>query len=803
MTLINKTSIREKLIAITMISSVLSLVVSGSVMIAHNWNANKNTSINRLQVLSSVIGDRSKAALVFNDDVLIHDNLQSLAFEPSVYFACIYRKNGQLTGEYLKSEKQKDRCHKYLEPTPTGLDSYLHDYDGNLFVHHDIIIDNDSLGEIIIYSDSSILKQTVIRNSAIIITIILISISISYILIIRLHKYISGPIHRLNQVAKSISRENDFTIRAEKESDDETGSLVDTFNEMIATIHQQNNGLKVARDSYLVLYDKNPMMLFTLNYDGLIQSVNEFANNHLGYESKNIVGENINTLITDDDVLIAEELITKCRMNPDNVQRCDLRINNISGEIIWIRVTTRNITNADGNNSILFVCEDITEAHALTEQLSYQASHDALTGLVNRHEFEHRVSRALKKSISEGQIHALFYIDLDQFKVINDTCGHLAGDQLLRELVTILNPLIRQGDTLARLGGDEFGILLENCDISEASNVADLVLRKINDLQFKWQNASFTIGASIGVVPVTQHTSSTTILMTDADASCYIAKNQGRNRIHIHSPGDKEIASHHGEMNWVNQIQEALKNDRFTLMAQTIAPLNKSDHNGNMHFEILIRMLDEDNSLISPDNFLGVAERYNLSPAIDRWVIRNTFYWLQLNPDVINSLEMCSINLSGNTLSEDTFSDFLLQQFDIYKIPPNKICFEITETSAIANLEIAQRFINSFRNNLNCKFSLDDFGSGLSSFAYLRTLPVDFLKIDGVFVRDIIDDPINLAMVKSINEIGKIMGKKTIAEFVENNKILNQLKIIGIDYAQGYYISKPVPLSEISKPDVH
>jgi EAL domain-containing protein (putative c-di-GMP-specific phosphodiesterase class I) len=221
-----------------------------------------------------------------------------------------------------------------------------------------------------------------------------------------------------------------------------------------------------------------------------------------------------------------------------------------------------------------------------------------------------------------------------------------------------------------------------------------------------------------------------------------------------------------------------------------------------MHYEILVRMLDENNSLILPGEFLGIAERYNLSPAIDRWVVRNTFYWLHLNKDELDNLELCAINLSGNTLSDETFSDYLLQQFETYDIPSHKICFEITETAAIANLETAQRFIHSFRDNLNCKFSLDDFGSGLSSFAYLRTMPVDFLKIDGVFVRDIAKDPINLAMVRSINEIGKIMGKKTIAEFVENKKILKQLELIGIDYAQGYYISKPVALSEISKPDL-
>ncbi|GMR01382.1 MAG: hypothetical protein BMS9Abin19_0761 [Gammaproteobacteria bacterium] len=801
MNFLGKTSIREKLIAITMISSIFSLVVSGSAMILYTLNTNKDASINRLHVLSAVIGDRSKAALAFNDDVLIQENLQSLAFEPSVYFACIYTAERQLAGEYLKTEEQKDRCQKYPESTPTDSDLYFYNRKGNIFVHHDIKIEDDTLGEISIYSDSALLKQAVIRNSAIIILIILAGISISFILIIRLQRYISGPIHNLGEVAKSISEKQDFTIRAEKESDDETGLLVDIFNEMLETINQQNERLTIARDSYHALYDENPMMLFTLDRDGRIQSVNQFAARHLGKEPSDLIGKNINTLVLDEDITTAEELITRCRMNPDHVQRCDLRVTDINEKTIWIRATTRNITEADGSHNILFVCEDITEAHSLNEQLSYQASHDALTGLVNRREFEHRVGLALEKSRTTGQEHALFFIDLDQFKVINDTCGHLAGDYLLRELVAILNPLIRQGDTLARLGGDEFGVLLENCALSKASGVADLILKRVNDFQFKWEKSSFSIGASIGVIPVTQHTSSITILMTDADAACYIAKDQGRNRIHIYSPGDEQIASHHGEMSWVTRIQEALNNDQFVLMAQTIVPLQKKN-TGHSHYEILIRMVGDDNSLITPDNFLGIAERYNLSPAIDRWVVRNTFDWLHKNPGSLDALELCSINLSGNTLSDESFSDYLIKQFETYSIPSHKICFEITETAAIANLEVAQRFIHSFSKELNCKFSLDDFGSGLSSFAYLRTMPVDFLKIDGLFVRDMTLDPINLAMVKSINEIGKIMGKKTIAEFVENENILKQLKLIGIDYVQGYYISRPVALDEISKPDI-
>lgn len=792
-------SIRKKLVVITMISIIISLVISGSMMITYSMKSNKESGINRLQVLSSIIGDRSKAALVFNDESQINSNLQSLSYEPTILFACIYTANNELIGQYQKNATQNITCRNTAQPKKPDNSTHYYDNAGNIYVHQEIILSGDIVGEVVIYLDTAILEQSAIKNSAIIIAIIVLGITIAYLMIEKLQVYISGPIRRLSNVAKNISENHDYKIRAEKESEDETGLLVDTFNEMLSTINQKNREIMAVRDNYLALYDKNPMMLFTLNHDGIILSTNEYVSELFNSSSSDLIGKSIKEIALNDDIDTIEELITKCRVNPNRVHKCDFRFLDIHKKIIWIRSTTRNITENDGSKNILFVCEDITETHTLTEKLSYQASHDTLTGLINRREFEHRISLALKNSKTLGQQHALFFIDLDQFKVINDTCGHLAGDHLLRELVSTLNPVIRKNDTLARLGGDEFGVLLENCALKKASEVADLILSKINSFKFRWENTSFAVGASIGVVPFDQHSSSITILMTDADAACYIAKRQGRNRIHIYSPGDKDIATHHGEMNWVNRIQEALNNDDFTLMAQSITRTGESTQHDYSHYEILTRMIDKDGTLISPEHFLGIAERYNLSPAFDRWVIKNTFGWLQRNQKHLEKLEVCSINLSGNTLSDESFSGYLLNQFETYNIPAEKICFEITETAAIANLDIAQQFIHSFRSNLQCKFSLDDFGSGLSSYAYLRNLPVDFLKIDGLFIRDITSDPISLAMVRSINEIGKIMGKQTIAEFVENEETLNQLKILDVDYAQGYFISEPVFLDDIVK----
>jgi diguanylate cyclase (GGDEF)-like protein/PAS domain S-box-containing protein len=806
MGLINLTTIRDKLIAITMISCIISLVVAGSMMILYSWDTHKESAVNRLHVLSEVLGNRSRAALVFNDQPLVQENLQSLQYEPSVLLACIYTlnsvENGQLrqstklVGEYHHNANQQQSCPEHPEIDRTT-DSYLYDRNGNMFIVKDITFGEETLGKIIMYSDNRIIMDRIIVDTIIILIIILIGISVAYMLIKKLQGYISRPIQKLSQTATQISRDRDASIRARHYSNDETGMLVSAFNNMLDTIEQQNESLTKIKNNYLSLYDKNPMMLFTLNLHGDIIAVNEYGATHIGKTIDELISTNFCKLVYKSDHSKAEAFINSCSVNDNHVQRKELRIIDATGRIIWTRTTSRCIINEADENHILLVCEDITEQKRLSEKLSYQASHDSLTGLVNRREFENRISKAIENTKIDDNEHALFFLDLDQFKIINDTCGHLAGDHLLREIVSLISPLIRQGDTLARIGGDEFGVLLEKCAIQQAQSIGEQIRQKINDYRFVWEDREMSIGVSIGVVPINSATPSITIAMSDADAACYLAKDAGRNRLHIYQQGDEDIATRHGEMTWVNKIQQALNNDRFILAAQQITGLNE-EFRHDRHYEILVRMIDESGDTVAPGEFLPAAERYNLTPSIDRWVISNTFSWFSSHPDILETLTLCSINLSGNTLSDDTFTDFLFQQFEQYNIPSQKICFEITETSAISNLDVAQRFFHSFSKELRCKFSLDDFGTGLSSFAYLKTMPVDYIKIDGQFVKDITSDQIDMAMVRSINEIGQIMGKKTIAEFVESEQILKQLKLIGIDYVQGYHIARPVLLDELA-----
>ena len=466
------------------------------------------------------------------------------------------------------------------------------------------------------------------------------------------------------------------------------------------------------------------------------------------------------------------------------------------GKIVVLRNSAKPIFDQDGSfQGYRGAVSDVTEAHRLSERLSYHARHDALTGLVNRWEFENRLRRLLNTVRSEPAEHAFCYLDLDQFKVVNDSFGHIAGDELLRQVATLLNEKIRKRDTLARLGGDEFGVLMEHCSLEQAQRVAVSLREAVEAFRFAWESRGLKIGVSIGLVPITETSESMTGVLSAADSACYAAKEQGRNRIHVYHDDDETLGKRRGQMRWVSTINRALEENRFRLHYQPIRSLSGGEQ--RPHYELLLRMKDEHGGTAQPSNFLAAAERYDLAVAIDRWVVRAALVWLANHRAHLERLHLCAINLSGHSLADERFIDFVIGEFERTGVPPEKLCFEVTETAAIANLADAVQFMVTLQS-LGCRFALDDFGSGLSSFAYLKTLPVDFLKIDGLFVRDAVRDPTDLAMVKSIHEIGKMMGKRTIAESVESAEILEKIGEIGVDYAQGFGVGRPRPIEEIA-----
>ncbi|MGB3509882.1 MAG: EAL domain-containing protein [Microcoleaceae cyanobacterium] len=437
------------------------------------------------------------------------------------------------------------------------------------------------------------------------------------------------------------------------------------------------------------------------------------------------------------------------------------------------------------------VFRDITQERHLANQLLWQASHDPLTGLANRHEFEQRLKQLLKVSEMNSNNYALCYLDLDQFKIVNDTCGHVAGDELLRQVSHLLQSGIRQSDTLARLGGDEFGLLLYEIELETAIELADELREQIHNFRFVWQEKVFGVGVSIGLVPIDDGIHDLAGVLSAADAACYAAKNLGRNRVHVYQPDDYELAKQRNEIKWAVKIPQALEENRFCLYYQSIVPVKETE-SACEHREILLRLRDTSGKKISPMAFIPAAERYNLMNRIDRWVVSHIFAYLEQHYRQKQSIEcIYTINLSGDSINDEMFVEFLHQQFKSHQIPPQMICFEVTETLAIANLKKAAKFIRSLKE-LGCKFALDDFGSGMSSFGYLRNLPVDYIKIDGYFVKDIVDNPVNCEIVEAINRIANVMGIETIAEFVENQAILSKLQEIGINYAQGYGIARPI-----------
>jgi len=424
-------------------------------------------------------------------------------------------------------------------------------------------------------------------------------------------------------------------------------------------------------------------------------------------------------------------------------------------------------------------------------ELLHLTYHDPLTGRYNRRAFEARLQRAIETAVVEGKQHALCYIDVDQFKVVNDTCGHVAGDELLKQVAALLEREVRDSDMLARLGGDEFGVLLEGCDLDKAAEHAEAMRLKVRKHRFVWQDKPFDVSISIGLVPVTAESANLADVLKNADAACYAAKDAGRNRVQIYREHDTELAQRYGEMQWVSRIQQALAEDRFALHGQRIRPTARQA-SAPPHYEVLVRLRDPDGQLVSPMAFIPAAERYNLMQSIDQWVVRHALQLLatQTTGDTVS----LAINLSGQSLGTREVLATIQRAIEETGVSPANLCFEITETAAITNLAAATQFMRRLRE-LGCRFALDDFGSGLSSFGYLSNLEVDYIKIDGHFIKNILADPLSRSIVDSINRIGHVLGISTIAEFVESAEVAAALEMLGVDYVQGFGIHRPEPLA--------
>ncbi len=467
------------------------------------------------------------------------------------------------------------------------------------------------------------------------------------------------------------------------------------------------------------------------------------------------------------------------------------------GQEIHIEDSAAPIRDREGNIvGAVMVFYDVTAIPHTPHLFSFHSTHDPITGLINRREFERRLEEHLIRAKNSGETHALCYLDLDQFKVINDTCGHTAGDRLLRQFAEHLRDLLRQTDTLARLGGDEFGLLLEGCDLEQAKRIVEGIRQALRKFHFTWEDQSFDVRTCIGLAPITEHAPGVAQILAAADAACFAAKDGGRDGLQVYSPNNIKLTQRHDEMFWVSRITQALKEDRLVLYGQLIEPLRDTQP---PHCEILVRMRDEQGELVPPMKFIPAAERYNLMQEIDRWVIHNTLRHIEQYLERIDADRLpwayFNINLSGASLSQEGFHDYVHDLLaGSESTTAHRICFEITETAAISNINLVAGFMNTLKS-CGCSFALDDFGSGLSSFSYLKNLPVDYLKIDGNLIQGVADDPIAFGMVQAIHRVGGLMGIRTIAEYVSNQAILDKIREIDIDYGQGFLLGQPFELA--------
>ena len=598
--------------------------------------------------------------------------------------------------------------------------------------------------------------------------------------------------------------EGDYGLHIPVTSRDEIGVLARNFNTMteairtrISALHESEQALHEEKERAEVTLHSIGDGVITTDLQGRVRYLNPVAEALTGWTLAEGEGKSIETLYRVHDQASGSLLaspVRLCLAEDAVISGVNLaQLASADGRSYAVEETAAPIRGKEGRTiGAVLVFHDVTEARETSRKLAYQATHDALTGLVNRREFERQIEQALQDAKTRGTDNAFCYMDLDQFKVVNDTCGHIAGDGLLIELATILRHRVRETDTVARLGGDEFGILMRNIPLNEARALAEDIRNRIRDYRYLWEGRSFEVGISIGVVPIRPDTTAVVDIFSNADIACYLAKDKGRNQIHVSSLDDVEQARRQLEMQWSVRIPSALENDRFVLYYQKVLPLDAGG--GRMpRCELLVRMLDEDGSLILPGRLIPAAERFRHMPEIDRWVIRNAFELIARHGTNLG-LAAYAINLSGQSLGQEDLLDFVKREILRSGVLPSLVTFEITETAAIRNVSHAAHFMTELKK-MGCQFSLDDFGSGLSSFGYLKMLPVDYLKIDGSFVRNMVHDEHDHSIVIAITQIAKTLKIACVAEWIEDEATLMALKEIGVDYGQGFFLHRPEAIS--------
>ena len=709
-----------------------------------------------------------KGTVLFHSDLSHKDNISDI---PELYNSLKSKQDNVV--EYIF---ENEKIYGFIIPVFDSNDQHV----GSVLLEYPIL--------------SITQKTTTLSNYTMILAILLFSFAI-FLIASALSLWITKPLLKLYNATREIFYKGTGDMKTvDITTNDEIGRLATSFNMMVSRLKDTT----VSKDYVDNIITSMTDALVVIRPDHKIETVNKAATVLLGYSEEELIEQSIDILFEGTGEMPFKGMWLEKLMEQGEYKNTESKFRNKAGVDIPVLLCS-SVMKTDNKNFKFIVCtaKDITEIKKAEELMYYQANYDMLTGLFNRYYLESQLTQIVAKTKNNGQCHTFLYLDLDKFKIVNDVCGHNAGDQLMKHLALILKQNLQSDDIIARIGGDEFGILLYNTSASEGYDIADKLCNIIKDFHFSWRDKLFTLGVSIGCVEINRENTDVEWLLSAADRACYISKEKGGNRVHTFTRNDRELTERQGEMWLMSSITKAFDENRFFLVYQPIVSVKPNVN--KVWYEVLLRMIDENGNVIMPGAFLPAAQRYNMMPAIDRWVIHYflSTYKEKNDPATKEASILFNINISGASLNTDSFLNFICEELKKYNVPPEVICFEITETSAVSNFVDTNQFIMKLRS-MGCSFALDDFGSGLSSFAYLKYLPVNFIKIDGTFIRNIAKDKIDHAMISSINEVAHLMDMYTIAEYVENQEIFECLKIIGIDYAQGYWLGKPGTIEQNS-----
>jgi len=772
-------SIRKKLLAVYSVTTVLVFSIAGSYWAYSNYHSDRDYFQQRISNQGSLVASNISAAVLFNDEDAIHEILSALSSDSALVSASL--SSDKLDRVITKNfDPSKPRKHAEVLP---GVD-YTHI--GSLVIP--VQESGETIGELSISFDDSELHEKTNRSAYTLLITAILAVIFGTLFANFFLRSITKPIIALSKISKEVTETKNYSLRSHSYLPDEVGELSVNFNAMLEIIEVRDKDLESRFEQAFL---NAPIGMVLIDSGLNIIRHNKVSETLLGL--KDLGPRQVQDIISPVDQSEVGNLFTQLVLNKIDKFSVEIRCQGIMDNTLTVAMSVSSVLDNKERFSYAVVqIQDITESRRLSLELAFQAQHDSLTGLANRRVLNQALLEVKKDPRNANREHTLSILDLDQFKTVNDTCGHLAGDELLCQVADKIREKVRQGDLVVRLGGDEFALLLYHCDKNEAQRITEDIRLAIESIHFNWQGDTFRISASIGAMASYLSNLDVSKVLQQVDSACFLAKESGRNRVHLIDPQDAEITATQNEMQWAHRLHKAMAEDHFVLFSQPIFSLGAEDR--NEYVEILLRLRNTDGLTFTPPGaFFPAAERYGLSVKLDQWVINHLITHLPKYREAFGDKRSYWVNISGASISDPQFLNYLEERISAAKLPAKMINFEITETAIIRNLRDAKESILRLKA-LGCQFSLDDFGSGMSSFGYLKELPVDYIKIDGMFVRGMIDDPVNTVFVQSIIDIASVMGIKTVAEYIETPEVLEKTIEMGVSYAQGFLLARPEEL---------